>query len=69
MDKEDIFTSSGPYRSQQLYHSHFLWFKIITLTFQTDIGEDPSTSGRKDASTTNHKTKKTSPIHKPNTKT
>jgi hypothetical protein len=43
MDKEAILPSSGPYQCQQLYDSHVLCFKIITLTIQTDIGEGPNT--------------------------
>ena len=65
MDKEAILPSSGPYHSQQLYHSCLLWFKINTPTFQTDIDEEPNTRGRKGASTSDRKTKKTSPVHEP----
>jgi hypothetical protein len=69
MDKEAILPSSGPNHPQQLYHSHLSWFKIITPTIQTDIGEGPSIRDRKGASTSYHKTKKTSSFHDPNTKT
>jgi hypothetical protein len=41
MKKEDIFTPSGIYHSQQLYHSRLLWFEIITPTIQA--GEGPNT--------------------------
>jgi hypothetical protein len=69
MDKEAIFPSSGLYHSQQLYHAHFFLLKIITLTIPTDTGEGPNTRGRKGASTSEHKTRKTSPIHQPTKKT
>jgi len=49
IDKEAILPSSGPYQCQQLYDSHLLCFKIITLTIQTDIGEGPYTRGGKGA--------------------
>jgi len=45
MDKEDLLPSSGPYHSQQHYHSCLFWFKIVTLTIQTAIGEGPNTRG------------------------
>ena len=61
MDEEVILPYSEPYHPQQLYHSHLSWFKIITLTIQTDIGEAPNTRGRKGASTSDHKMK-TSPF-------
>ena len=32
------------------YNSCLLWFKIMTLTFQTDTGEGPNPSGGKGAS-------------------
>jgi hypothetical protein len=35
-------TENGIDQTQQFYHSHFLWFKIIKMTFQTDIGEGPN---------------------------
>jgi len=63
VDKEAILPSCGP------YHSSLLWFKIITLTIQTDTGEGRNTRGRKGASTSARRMKKTSPIHKPYTKT
>jgi len=69
MDKEAIFPLSGPYHTQQLYNSHLLWFKIITSTIHTDIGEGPNTRGKKGALTSGHKTNKTSPIHEPTSKT
>jgi hypothetical protein len=40
MDKDAILPSSGPYQCQQLYDSHLLCFKIITLTIPTDILRD-----------------------------
>jgi len=43
MDKEDLL--SGPYHSQQHYHSCLMWFKIVTLTIRTVIGEGPNTRG------------------------
>jgi len=55
--------------AQQLHHSHFLWFKIITLTIQTDIGEGPNIRGEKGALTSDRKTQKTSPVHEPTKKT
>jgi len=61
MDKEAILPSSGTYHPQQLYHSHLSWFKIIAPTVQTDIGEGPSTRGRKGAPTSDNKTRRTSP--------
>jgi hypothetical protein len=54
-------SSSGRYHCQQVYHSRLLWFKMVTLTFQTDIGEGPSTSGRKGALISHCKRKKTAP--------
>ena len=69
MDKEVVLPSSGPYHSQQHYHSHLLWFKIITSAIQTDIGGGPNTRGRKGALTSDCKTKKTSPIHESTKKT
>jgi len=69
MDKDAILPFSGPYHSLQLYHSHFLWFKIITLSFQTDISEGSNTRVRKGPLTSDCKTKKTSPIHEPMKKT
>jgi len=38
--------------------------QIITQPIQTDIGEGPNTRGRKSVSTSDCKTKKTSPTHK-----
>jgi hypothetical protein len=35
-------------------------------TVQTDIGEGPNTRDGKDASNSDHKTRKTSPLHQPN---
>jgi len=69
MDKEAIFPSSGPYHTQQLYNSHPLWFKIITPTIHTDIGEGPNTTDKKGASTSGRMTNKASPIHEPTSKT
>jgi hypothetical protein len=57
VDKEAILLSSGP------YHSHLLWFKIITPTIQTDIGEGPIARGGKGALTSNCKSEKANPIH------
>ena len=68
MSEEAILTSSGPYHSQQRYNSCLLWFKIITLTIQTDIGEGPNIRGGKGALTSGYKPKKTSPTHKPTKK-
>jgi len=31
------------------YHSHPLWFNILTLTIQTDVDERPNTTDRKGA--------------------
>lgn len=61
MDKEAILPSFGPYYSQQLYHSHLLWFKIITPTIQTDIGEGPSTRGKKGALTSDQRQRRQAP--------
>jgi len=69
MDKVAVLPSSGPYHSEQLYHSCLLWFKINTPTFQTDIDEEPNIRGGKGALTSDHKTKKTNPVHEPNKKT
>jgi len=69
MDKEAVLPSSEPYHSQQLYHSHLLWFKIITPTIQTDIGVGPNTRVRKGASTSGCKTNKTGPINESTKKT
>jgi hypothetical protein len=63
VDKEAILPSSGP------YHSCLLWFKIITPTIQTDIGEGPITRGGKGVLTSNRKSEKTSPIHEVTKKT
>jgi len=68
MDKEAILPS-GPYHSEQLYHSHLLWFKIITLSLQTDISEGSNTRVRNGASTSGCKTEKTSPTHESTKKT
>jgi hypothetical protein len=65
MDKEAILPCPIPYHSQQLYHSHLLWFNIITPTTQADTGEGPNTRGGKGALTSDCKTRKTSPIHQP----
>jgi hypothetical protein len=43
--------------------------QIIASTFHTYIGEGPNTRGRKGASTSDHKTKKTNPIHEQTKKT
>jgi len=51
LDNEAILPSSGPYHSQQLYHSSLLWFKIITPTIQDDIGEGPYTRKKNGALT------------------
>jgi hypothetical protein len=48
-DKEAIFPPSGPYNSQQCDHSHFLWFKIITLTVATDSVKGTNTRCEKGA--------------------
>jgi hypothetical protein len=69
MGKEAIFPPSGPYYTQQLYNSHLLWFKIITLTIQTDTGEGPNKISKKGALTSGRKTNKTSLIHEPTSKT
>ena len=53
-----ILPFSGPYHFQQLYHSHLLWLKIITLSLQTDISERSNRRGRKGASTSDCKTKR-----------
>jgi hypothetical protein len=37
MDKEAIFPASGIYHSQHCHHSHFLWFRIITLTLMKNL--------------------------------
>jgi hypothetical protein len=63
MDKEAILPSSGP------YHSHLLWFRIITLSVQTDVAEGSNARSRKGALTSDCKTKKSSPIHEPTKKT
>jgi hypothetical protein len=36
---EQVDTETGIDQTQQFYHSHFLWFKIIKITFQTNTGE------------------------------
>ena len=59
------WTLTLPYHSQQLYHSRLLWFNIITLTIQTDTGEGLNRRGGKGALTSDHKTRKTSPIREP----
>jgi len=59
------FSLSGADYSQQLYHSHFMLFKIITATIQTDSCNRPNTRRGKGISTSHHKTIKTSLIHKP----
>jgi hypothetical protein len=46
MDKEASVLPSGPYHSLQLCYSCLLRLKIITCD-QTDIGEGPTTRGRK----------------------
>jgi hypothetical protein len=68
-DREAILPTYGPYHFQQLYHSCLLCFKIITLTIQTDIGQELSTKGGTGATTSDRKMKKTSPINEPDTKT
>jgi hypothetical protein len=65
VDKEAVLPPSGIYHSQQCYHSHLLWFKIITPTLQTGVGEGPNTRGRKGVLNTDHKARKTSPVHLP----
>jgi hypothetical protein len=45
MGEEAILPSSGPYHSQQLYHSRLLWFKSIIPIIQTDTSEGPNTTG------------------------
>ena len=40
MEKEDYLPSSVPYHYQQLYQSHVLWFKIITLTIRLTLVRD-----------------------------
>jgi len=65
MEKEDIFPPTGPYHSQQFCCSCLLWFKIFTPTIQTDFGEKPSTRGEKGSSTSDCKTRTSSPIHRP----
>jgi hypothetical protein len=46
-----------------------MWFKIVTLTIQTVIGEGPIVEREKGAPISDHKTKKTSPICEPIKKT
>jgi hypothetical protein len=46
-----------------------LVLQIIASTFHTDIGEGPNTRGRMGASTSDHKTKNTNPIHEQTKKT
>jgi hypothetical protein len=65
MDKEPIFLSSGPYLAQLLYNSGLLWFKIITLTVQTNTGEEATTRGGNVPSISDHKTRMTNPIRQP----
>ena len=69
MDIGAILPYSVPYHSQQLYHSCLLWFEIIMLTIQTDIGEGPNTRGGKGALTSDCKTKKMSTVHEPTKRT
>jgi hypothetical protein len=56
-----ILPFPGPCHSQQFYHYHLLWFKIITLTVQTDRSEEPNTRGGKDTVTSDRKARQTSP--------
>ena len=63
MDKETVFPPFGIYHSKQCYHSRLLWFKIITVSIQTDIAEKPNTRYKEDASNTDHRSGKTSPFH------
>jgi hypothetical protein len=46
-----------------------LWFKIITLTIQTDVNEGPNTGDGEDDSNSGHKARKTSLIHQPTKET
>lgn len=51
------------------FQSCLLWLKIITLTSQTDTGKERNATDREGAFKSNHKTRKTSPIHHPNERT
>jgi hypothetical protein len=37
-----IFPFSASFNSEQFHLIHFLWFKIITPTFNTGIGQEPN---------------------------
>jgi len=63
MDKKAIFPPFGIYHSQHCYHSCLVWFKIITTTIQTDVGEGRNTRDREGASNADHKARKTCSIH------
>jgi hypothetical protein len=43
-----------------IYHAHLLWFKIITLTIQTDVSKAPNTRHKKSASNSDRKARKAS---------
>jgi hypothetical protein len=59
------FLPFGFYHYQHFHHSHLLWFKIITLTIQTDISETPNTRCRNGSSNSDHKAWKTNSIYQP----
>jgi len=69
MDKEkDTFLPFGFYHSQPFYHSCLLYFNIIPLTIQTDNGKGPNRREEKRAMNSDHKARKTNPIHQPTKK-
>jgi hypothetical protein len=59
-NKNIVFSCSG-----QIYSPHVLWIKIITLIFQTFLGQGPNTRRRVGALTTDHPTGKKNPFHQP----
>lgn len=54
MGKEVIFLPSRIYHFQKCYNSRHSYFKIITLTIQTNVGERSNTRQGKHASNSNH---------------
>jgi len=61
MDKEAIFSPFGIYHSQHCCHFLIVWFRIITATIQTDIGEGRNTRDKEGASHADHRQERHAP--------
>jgi hypothetical protein len=61
--KKKFFSLPGTFSSEQFHFPHFLWLQIILQEFQTSHGQGSNRQGCKGASTSNHPTVETIPLH------